>query len=61
MENKEFRLFARGHGVPLWRLAQAVGVGEATLTRWLRVPLSTEREEQLREAVLCIVEGEANG
>lgn len=61
MANKEFRLFTRGHGVPLWRLAQAVGVGEATLTRWLRVPLSREREAQLREAVLCIMEAEANG
>ena len=55
MANKEFRLFARGHGVPLWRLAQAVGVGEATLTRWLRVPLST-----LREAVLCIAGEQAH-
>lgn len=60
MANEKFRLFARGHGVPLWRLAQAVGVGEATLTRWLRVPLSTEREEQLREAVLCIAGEQAH-
>lgn len=60
MANREFRLFARGHGVPLWRLAQAVGVGEATLTRWLRVPLSTEREEQLREVVLCIAGEQAH-
>lgn len=60
MANREFRPFARGHGVPLWRLAQAVGVGEATLTRWLRVPLSTEREEQLREVVLCIAGEQAH-
>ena len=54
--NTKFRLFAKGHGVPLWRLAQEIGVSEPTMTRWLRCPLSAEREAQLREAVLVIAE-----
>lgn len=43
MTPNEIRRAARIADVPLWRLAEEIGIGEATLFRWLRHPLSEER------------------
>lgn len=45
--NEKLKLRARGAGVPLWRIAQELGVSEPTITRWLRVPLSAGREAEI--------------
>lgn len=50
-ENQAVRRAARSAGVPLWRVAVAIGVSEPTLTRWLRVPLSEDREERVMAAI----------
>jgi len=55
-ENMEFRLEARNANIPLWKIALEVGISEATINRWLRVPLSGERERALRSAIKRIVE-----
>ena len=49
--NEKLKLRARGAGVPLWRIAQELGISEPTITRWLRVPLSAEREDKIRAAI----------
>ena len=49
--NDRVKLCARGAGVPLWKIAQELGVSEPTMTRWLRVPLSAEREAEIRSAI----------
>lgn len=51
MENKTVRRAARAAGVPLWRVAAAVGVSEPTLTRWLRVPLPADKEQRVMAAI----------
>ena len=51
MENKKIRDAARIANIPLWRVADAVKVSEATLFRWLRRPLSPEREAILLAAI----------
>lgn len=51
MENKTVRRAARSAGVPLWRVAAAVGVSEPTLTRWLRVPLPADKEQRVMAAI----------
>lgn len=51
MENEKVRKAARTAGVPLWKVALAIGVSEPTLTRWLRVPLSPEREAVIMAAI----------
>lgn len=51
MENVRVRRAARVAGVPLWKIAVAIGVSEPTLTRWLRVPLSCEREALIMDAI----------
>ncbi len=53
--NKELREFIEKNGVKHWRVALHLGVSEQTLVRWLRVPLSTEKESAIRAAVGQIV------
>ena len=47
LENGRVRAAAKSGGIPLWRIADELGISEPTMTRWLRVPLSTEKEEQM--------------
>ena len=47
MENNEIRLYAKGAGVPLWRLADHLGISEATLTRMLRRELPEDEKRQI--------------
>ena len=51
LENMKVRRAARAAGIPLWKIAVAIGVSEPTLTRWLRVPLSCERETAIMDAI----------
>lgn len=44
MENIQIRMAAREAHIPLWKIAQMVGISEPTLTRWLRVELSSGEE-----------------
>ena len=55
--NDWLRLKARGSGVPLWRIAQEIGISEPTLTRWLRVPLQEERRKLIMEAIDKLSDG----
>jgi hypothetical protein len=47
MKNQEIRLAARGAGVPLWQLAEALGVSEPTMTRKLRHELSDDEKARI--------------
>lgn len=51
MENEKIRKAARMAGIPLWKIAITIGVSEPTLTRWLRIPLSAEREGIILTAI----------
>lgn len=57
-ENQTVRRAARSAGVPLWRVAAAIGVSEPTLTRWLRVPLAEDKERRIM-ATIAELEQEA--
>lgn len=50
-ENKSVRELIGKNGVRHWRVALKLGVSEQTLVRWLRVPLSKEKEKAIRAAV----------
>ena len=50
-ENQTVRRASRSAGVPLWKVAAAIGVSEPTLTRWLRFPLTEEREQRIMAAI----------
>ena len=50
-ENLSIRNAARIANIPQWKIADALGISEATFTRWMRVKLSTEREEKVMEVI----------
>jgi len=52
MENQEVRLFARGLGVPLWKVCNAMGISEPTLTRKLRTEFTDEEKEKIKTIIL---------
>ena len=53
-ENQGIRTAASSAGVPLWRVAVAIGVSEPTLTRWLRVPLTEDKEQRIMAAITTL-------
>lgn len=50
-ENLNIRNAARIADIPQWKIADALGISEATFTRWLRVKLSPEREKKVMEVI----------
>lgn len=53
LANQEIRVAAKKYNVPLWRIAQEIGVSEATFTRKMRVELL---EDERREFLTIIEE-----
>ncbi len=53
-ENQTVRKAAKSAGVPLWKIAAAIGVSEPTIIRWLRVPLSEEKEVRILSAIASL-------
>ena len=49
--NMDLRLYARGHGVPLWRIAQEFGFSEQTMIQRLRKQYSKEDAEAFMRIV----------
>ena len=56
MENKELRDRAKREGVHLWQIALEIGCCDMTLSRWLRVPLSPDKEKRINSAIDAIIE-----
>lgn len=56
--NKMIRNAAKMNGVKLWQIAEYLGISEPTITRWLRIPLSSEKEKAVMEAVEAIAKEE---
>lgn len=49
--NMDLRLYARGHGVPLWKIAQELGFSEQTMIQRLRKQYSKEDAEEFKRIV----------
>ena len=49
--NTEIRQTMQANHIPQWRVADALGVSENTLHRWLRHQLTGERKQQVTEAL----------
>ena len=45
--NVDVRFAAWSAGLPLWAVAEELGVCEMTLSRWLRTELPTEKRERV--------------
>lgn len=59
MHNEEVRYAAKKAGIPLWKIAFYLQISEPTMTRWLRTPLSVEREKRIMDAIKAIAKGES--
>lgn len=49
--NQKVREQAQKMGVKHWQIAEHLGISEPTIMRWLRVPLSEEREKAIMAAI----------
>lgn len=49
--NQKVREQAQKMGVKHWQIAEKLGISEPTIMRWLRVPLSEEREQAIMAAI----------
>lgn len=54
--NDMIRLKARNKRIPLWEIAERIGISEATISRWMRVQLSEEKESRILKAMEEITE-----
>lgn len=49
--NMDLRCAAWAAGVPLWAIAEEMGISSNTMYCWLRKPLSAERREQFESTI----------
>lgn len=49
--NQTIREAAKRKNVKHWQIAEYLGISEPTIMRWLRIPLSPEREKAVMEAI----------
>ena len=49
--NQTIRDAAKMNGVKHWQIAEYLGISEPTIMRWLRTPLSAEKEKAVMEAI----------
>ncbi len=49
--NQDVRNAAKTAGIKLWEIAVHLGVGEATIMRWMRISLSADREKVIMQAI----------
>lgn len=61
MKNESLRLLMRSCRVKQYEVAQALGISEFTLSRWLRSEMTEEREAQIRNAVWNVVSSGGDG
>lgn len=52
--NLKIREMAKQAGIKHWQIAERLGISEPTIVRWLRVPLSPEREKMVVDAIQAI-------
>lgn len=56
--NQTIREAAKRKGIKHWQIAIALGISEQTFMRWLRIPLSAEKEQIILNAINAITKEE---
>lgn len=49
--NEKIRQLAKKKRIALWEIAAKIGISEATITRWMRVQLSAEKESLILNGI----------
>ena len=52
--NQMIREVAKRKGVKHWQIAAYMGISEQTIVRWLRIPLTEEKEATILAAINAI-------
>ncbi len=60
MENMNLRRTAKAAKVPLWRIAEVLGISEATMTRKLRRELPEKEKQQILGIIEHLAMEESN-
>lgn len=60
MENMNLRRTAKAAKVPLWRIAEVLGISEATMTRKLRRELPEKEKQQILGIIELLAMEESN-
>lgn len=47
MENKDIRKLARVNDIPLWKIANGLGITDSTFSKWLRKELSDTKKQEI--------------
>lgn len=55
MKNLEIREKAKRYGVPLWQIAEELGIGANTFSVWLRCELEGDKRERVSAALDAII------
>lgn len=59
MTNKDVRVAAMSAGVPLWRIAEELGIADTSLSRKLRRELPADEQKQILEIIDRLSQGVA--
>ena len=51
MKNSEIREKAKAAGIPLWKIADVLGITDSTFSRWLRRELPAEKTAECLKAI----------
>ena len=54
--NADIRMAAWSAGIPLWAVAEELGICEMTLSRWLRTELPIEKRQRVLAAIQTLSE-----
>ena len=54
--NREIREYLRAKSIPLWEVADVIGVHENTVIRWMRSDLDSSKREIVNNAISKIME-----
>lgn len=49
--NQKVRDAAKAAGVKQWEIAVHLGISEPTIVRWMRMPMSVDREKAILQAI----------
>ncbi|MBU2703177.1 hypothetical protein Ga0466249_004313 [Sporomusaceae bacterium BoRhaA] len=60
MANKDIRVKIALSLIPKWKIAEMVGIADATFSRWLRRELSEEKKQRILVAIDKLAKGATN-
>lgn len=61
MANKQIKIDLLTYGIKHYELAEALGISEFTLCRWLRKELSIDKKDMIIKTIEKLSKGAANG